>query len=123
MNRIFVAIASQIEQFTLIAVGAIPGALLRFYINSDFWSNTLGCALLGLIIAFRVNSSMKILLMIGFCGSFTSFAGWVVNLLNLIGEGFILQAAMSLFSVLIGGFVALGFGFVIGKRICHTFHP
>lgn len=73
---------------TLVAAGAIPGALLRWQLHELLLANLLGCLLLGLLLGSGGRSSdprPRLMLWggIGFCGSLTSFSSWMRQLAGL----------------------------------------
>ena len=109
--------------FFLVGLGAIPGALMRWQINNDVFSNILGAVFLGFLAGFQFNSKVQILLSIGFCGAFTTFSGWMMDVLQLIRTGFLLNAFGLVALTLLGGFLALFIGFLMGKKIKHSFQP
>ena len=107
----------------LIIIGSIPGAILRWQFNNDVFVNVFGSAFLGLILGLNVNRNIQLLLAVGFCGSFTTFSGWIGSVLELILNGLFLQAFVLTFFTLLAGFFALTLGFMFGKRIRYSFHP
>ncbi len=123
MYKTFAGSSLPFKNMVLLLAGAIPGALLRWQLHNDFYANIAGSALLGFIVSFQFGSALKVLLVIGFCGSLTTFSGWTLQMLGLIHDGFFLQAANVLTSTLFGGFLSLGLGFVIGKKINQSFMP
>ncbi len=76
---------------------------------------------MGCISSLRLNSSAKLFLIIGFCGSFTTFSGWMMDSFTLISEGFLFQAFILIGSTLIFGFLSLTLGFLLGKTIKQLF--
>ena len=69
---------------SLVATGAIPGALLRWHLPHLLIANLLGCLLLGLLLGWP-GARPRLMLWggIGFCGSLTSFSSWMLQLANL----------------------------------------
>ena len=75
------------EEFLLVALGAIPGALLRWLLQSDPVANLVGCLLIGISSGFKPPRPRLLLsLGIGFCGSLTTFSGWILSLANVISN-------------------------------------
>jgi CrcB protein len=66
----------------LVALGAIPGSLLRWLLNDLSAVNLLGAFVLGWLSATAVGRPRAWLLVggVGFCGSLTSFSGWILAL-------------------------------------------
>jgi CrcB protein len=71
-----------------VALGAIPGALLRWWLANLLVANTLGCFVVGLSGLLGAPSSRRRLLLgMGFAGSLTSFSGWVLALATHLRQG------------------------------------
>jgi CrcB protein len=102
------------EELLLVALGAVPGALLRWLLQLDPVANLLGCLLIGISSGFKPRRARLILAIgIGFCGSLTTFSGWIFSLANAISN--------ESFSVTILLLVELGSGILmvrVGKYIC-----
>ena len=102
------------NKFLLISLGAFPGALLRWKIDNILIVNIIGCFLLGIINALPISKKYKLIFGFSFCGSFTSFSGWSLQLFQLISQGLykliifnsILLILISFFSVYLGNFFA-----------------
>ncbi len=103
---------------TLVAAGAIPGALLRWQLPDLLLANLLGCLLLGLLLGL-CGTRPRLLLGggIGFCGSLTSFSSWMPQLAGLSplsGDGL-----RTLLLPLAGGVLALLAGRALGRALAH----
>jgi CrcB protein len=71
-----------------VALGAIPGALLRWWLANTLVANTLGCFVVGAAGLLGTPSTRRRLLVgVGFAGSLTTFSSWVHALLTLLGQG------------------------------------
>ena len=71
-----------------VALGAIPGALLRWRLDHLLLANTLGCFVVGAAgLLDTVSSRRRLLLGMGFAGALTSFSGWVFTLLSQLERG------------------------------------
>ena len=112
----------ELEELLLIGLGAVPGALLRWQVaihlqDQHLLVNTLGAALLGLLAGLPVNDRYRLLIGIGFCGSATTFSGWMLATIKLIssGEWF---AALGLIGCTLGLGLGAGLlGYLCGKTI------
>ena len=76
------------NNFYIISIGAIPGALMRWQLDQIFIVNIFGCFLIGLINSLHIGKRYKLLFGFGFCGSLTTFSGWSFKLFELINKGF-----------------------------------
>jgi CrcB protein len=107
----------------LVTLGAVPGALLRWrleqlaptispglpgLIMGDLLANLLACALLGVVLALPPERRAGHLAGgIGFCGSLSTFSGWISQLQGLVAAGRNGAAASLLLVSLGGGLVLL----------------
>ena len=102
------------KKFFLISIGAVPGALFRWQIDSIIIVNLIGCFLLGIINALPISNRYKLIFGFGFCGSLTTFSGWSFQSFQLISQGlyelFLLNAVLivliSFFAICLGDFLA-----------------
>ena len=81
-----------LRELLLVALGAMPGALLRWQAGGSATAhllvNVVGSFCLGVLagpIPFR--TSLVLLLGIGFCGSLTTFSSWMLDVMRLIQAG------------------------------------
>jgi CrcB protein len=99
--------------YLAIAIGSALGGILRWEIslrlNSDLpWGtllvNGLGSFMAGLIAAVLIhklpNDTFRLLLLIGFCGGFTTFSTFSLEAVNLLRSGLIINALAYAFSSL-----------------------
>jgi CrcB protein len=101
-------------ELLLVALGAIPGAWLRWGLHCDPLANLLGCLLIGLVSGQRpARPRLMLLLGIGFCGALTTFSGWILALASALGQGpgpalltLLLQLPVGLAAVLVGRLLA-----------------
>ncbi len=112
----------ELNKLLFLAIGAVPGALLRWQIQNDLIVNLLGTFFLGFIVGLRVNSRNYLLFGVGFCGALTTFSSWMVESTQLILKGFGLKVLLTLFFTLVFGFLAAAIGFFIGRKIIALKH-
>ena len=115
----------ELEELLLVAIGAIPGALLRWQIalhlqDHHLLVNIFGATLLGFLAGLPANYRYRLLFGIGFCGSVTTFSGWMLAATKQISSGDWFSAF-----TLIGCTLGLGLGagllgYLCGKTIYST---
>ncbi|MBM5799633.1 MAG: CrcB family protein [Cyanobacteria bacterium K_DeepCast_35m_m2_023] len=122
----------EIDELALVAGGAIPGALLRWQLESlasaangglqglfagDLAANLLGCLLLGLLSA-TASTRARLLLWagIGFCGSLTTFSSLMLELVRALDRGETQSSLHLLLVSLVGGLLLVALGRRAGKR-------
>tara|TARA_B100001250_G_scaffold284028_1_gene246068 strand:- start:218 stop:622 length:405 start_codon:yes stop_codon:yes gene_type:complete len=113
----------KIQKFIFVAIGAVPGALLRWQINNDLIVNSIGSLLIGVLIGAGLKERFRLILGVGFCGSCTTFSGWIFDVFSLFINQFYSQAIELTFHMLSWGlFAALG-GFLIGNKVKRYLAP
>ena len=116
------SLATELQELLLVAVGAVPGALLRWQFSvvlhdRDVLVNVLGSLILGLLLGLPYRPRLQLLAGIGFCGSLTTFSSWMVNSVDLINSGEAL-AALGLIGMTLGlGLGGAALGLLIGRNI------
>ena len=112
----------ELQELLLVALGAVPGALLRWQLavhlqDRNVLVNTLGAAILGLLAGLPAAPRRQLLVGIGFCGSVTTFSSWMLAAMKHFGAGD-WAAALGLIGLTLGlGLGAAAFGFSLGRRI------
>lgn len=115
------------QKFLLIAIGGASGSVLRYLTSlfvgtffsgkfplATFIINFLGCFLIGLFFQFsgKFDEKIKYLLMIGFCGGFTTFSTFANENLQLIQAGNYLTALAYMLLSVVTGVVAVWLGMI-----------
>ena len=116
------ALRVELQELLLVALGAVPGALLRWQLglhlaDRNLLANVLGAALLGCLAGLPAAPRRQLLLGIGFCGSLTTFSSWMLDAVRLlaVGDG---ASALGLIGLTLGlGLGAAALGFQMGRRI------
>ena len=114
----------------LVALGALPGAWLRFLLVNHLqpllprkhWAtagvNLVACLALGLLLSLGDGCGdlhrLNLLLSVGFLGSFSTFSTFVVELLQALGEGEAGEALGLAGLSVAGGLLALELGRWLG---------
>ena len=116
------ALKFELQELLLVALGAMPGALLRWQLalhlaDQNLVANTLGSALLGFVAGLPAAPRRQLLLGVGFCGSLTTFSSWMLDAVRQLGVGEI-KAAAGLIGLTLGlGLGAAALGFQLGRKI------
>ena len=116
------SLVAELQELFLVAVGAVPGALLRWQValhwaDRNVLVNVLGAALLGYLAGLPAAPRRQLLVGIGFCGSLTTFSSWMLDAMQLISTGHIAEA-LGLVGLTLGlGVGAAALGFWLGQRL------
>ena len=126
------------EPFTKIlsvAVGGATGAVARYLINLSplaglferfpfptFFINVSGSFLIGLLFIvlndrFDVGDNVRLMLIVGFLGAFTTFSTFELEIYGLIRDKFFFAALAYLLLSVTAGFVGVAAGILAGRRI------
>lgn len=98
-----------------VALGAVPGALLRWMLANTLAANTLGCFVVGASgLLGSTTNRRRLLLGVGFAGSLTSYSTWVLALVTHLQRG---QWGALVRQVLVDG--ALGVGALLLGAMAH----
>ena len=112
---------SELNELLLVAVGAVPGALLRWQValhlgDQNLLVNVLGAALLGFLAGLPAAPRRQLLLGIGFCGSLTTFSSWMLAVAKDLMAGN-WGGAVALLGLTLGlGLGGAALGFSLGRR-------
>jgi CrcB protein len=122
------------QKLALLAVGGGLGALARYglagLVQRGFTTfpmgtavvNMLGCFLIGLVWAvtaerFAVLPNVRVALLVGFLGAFTTFSTYVLETSDLIGDSEYLLAGLNVAGQNVIGVVAFFLGLALGRLI------
>ena len=112
----------------LVGFGGFSGAICRYLVQNllserypgtfpwgTFTANILGCFLIGIIYGLAehhkvMSHEFRLLLAVGFCGSFTTFSAFAVENLTMIQLGNYLSAGIYILLSLILGLAAVFIG-------------
>ena len=103
--------------FVLISLGSILGALLRWQIDEIFAVNIIGCFLLGFFNSLSIQKKNKLILVVGLCGSMTTFSGWSFYLYNLLNLRMYELFLVHSISIVLIGISAVGLGYIVAKKL------
>ena len=116
-----------IRNLLLIAFGGAAGSVLRYLlsnINTSFpWGtftvNILGSLLIGLLVGFAskgvLSPEMKLLLVTGFCGGFTTFSTFANESFGMMKAGDVLLTALYVGASVVIGILAVWGGMMLSN--------
>lgn len=64
-----------------------------------------------------LDANMRLLLMVGFCGAFTTFSTFILEIANLIKDGEVTRAFLNVLLSVVIGFIVLRIGIFLGEVI------
>ena len=122
-----------IKNFLIVGVGGAVGSMLRYAVQKFFQAQTAaafptgtllvniaGCFLIGILWSLvsrslTWNDEMKLLLMTGFCGGFTTFSAFTLEGIGLLKENRTVLFVIYLTASIVGGLLATFIGIRIVK--------
>jgi CrcB protein len=120
-----------IMKVLLVALGGSIGAVTRYLINISpvasflqpfpfhtFLINVAGSFLIGfLAVKFEISDMMKLLLITGFLGAFTTFSAFELETFELMRERNLLTAVLYVSLSFAFGFIGVALGVWLGRKI------
>lgn len=117
----------------LVGIGGLLGAISRFVTTRWLTTacpfpshiatviiNTAGSLFLGLLVARATGSGQAvhwhIFLTVGFCGSFTTFSSWILDISSLARQASLQATISHVIASLILGVAAFALGMLVGQR-------
>lgn len=101
--------------------------LRNLFLFPPFWSivvvNLIGCLIIGFLSGLFLrppHESVRLLLITGFLGSFTTYSTFMLDLVTLTEKGMIPTALLSFMIHIIGGFALCFFGLLIARALIHA---
>lgn len=123
------------SKFIFLAIGGMAGTIARYALEGSVFRalgtgfpygtlavNILGCFILGFLASisedkFLLSPNLRLLLMIGFCGAFTTFSTFILETSNLIRDGETLRAFMNVLLSVVIGFIIFRIGVLFGDLL------
>ena len=124
-----------LKNILLIGSGGFIGSVARYYISrlNLFWGflsipfgtlivNILGCFIIGFITGISDKSNIltldvRLFLMVGFCGGFTTFSSFANENLMLLHNGQIISIVLYTALSVVLGFLAVYLGYVLSNLL------
>lgn len=116
-----------IRNLLLVAFGGAAGSVLRYLLSSlntsfpwgTFAVNILGALLIGLLVGLVskgvLSPEMKLLMVTGFCGGFTTFSTFANESFGMMKAGDVLQMALYVGASVVIGILAVWGGMMISN--------
>ena len=122
-----------IKNFLIVGLGGAAGSMLRYAVQKFFQVqsansfptgtllvNIAGCFIIGILWSMvsrtlTWNEEMKLLLMTGFCGGFTTFSAFTLEGIGLLKENKAALFLLYLTASVVGGLIATFIGIRIAK--------
>ena len=122
-----------IKNLILVAIGGASGSVLRYLIHwivskktfstfpyQTFIVNIIGCLIIGILVGYLAknqsqNETLKLLLITGFCGGFTTFSAFGLENVNMIQNQNYQLAFIYTSLSLVLGILAVSLGIFISK--------
>ena len=115
-----------LKQILIVGMGGAAGSMLRYIVSlatarfnngpwpvATFIVNITGCFLIGLLVARfspAQDQQLRLLLITGFCGGYTTFSAFSYENIQLLSNGQALTAAGYIFASVIVGIAAVWLG-------------
>jgi len=127
-----------IKQVALVALGGSMGSVLRYLTSlwivkrfpytfplGTFIVNITGCFIIGFLLGLSIfrdipDNELKLLLIVGFCGGYTTFSALSSESLQLLGAGNYWTLALYIAGSIVLGLIAVWGGNVLSKVILQT---
>lgn len=112
------------QSYIFVGLGGMLGSILRFAVSSyyqkaplgTFIVNILGCLLIGYLSARIENVGLKLLLLTGFLGGFTTFSTFGLETFQMLKDGDFLRAALYVSASVVLGILAVFLGTVLASN-------
>lgn len=124
-----------LKQIFFVGLGGGVGSILRYLVSyftakyyagtfpvATFFINVTGCLIIGILAGFfsshfSFNDNLKLLLITGFCGGYTTFSTFALENLNLLQYNHTLIMLLYVFLSVILGIIAVWLGLNTGSSI------
>jgi len=121
-----------LKQLLAVGIGGGCGSILRYLVSfftaryyvgtfplATFFANVSGCFLIGLLAGilgnyFPYNTNLKLLLITGFCGGYTTFSTFAMENVNMLQYNHLWTTVLYIAASTVCGIVAVWLGLNIG---------
>ena len=102
--------------------GFVYGVLGTSFPYGTLVINLLGCLIIGFLSTmaeekFLLGSNVRVMLMIGFCGAFTTFSTLILETNNLVRDGEMMRAFTNITVSVIAGLILFRIGIMVAEII------
>ena len=122
-------------KYVELIIGGSVGTISRYLLGGFVYSisgtsfpygtlviNLLGCFIIGFLSTmaeekFLLGSNVRVMLMVGFCGAFTTFSTLIFETNNLVRDGEMIRAFTNLAVSIIAGLILFRIGIVLAEII------
>ncbi len=121
-------------KFIAIAAGGSIGAILRYFVSTypykfikpefplgTFLANIIGCLVIGFIFQLStvkiLSPNLRLFIMVGLLGSFTTFSTFSLETMNLLKNGQTLLAGVNVIASVSIGLMAVFFGIKLSQML------
>lgn len=119
----------------VLSLGGVLGTLARYFMSSTVHRaagpgfpfgtlavNALGCFLIGFLGALAEKKAgfgphMRLMLMVGFCGAFTTFSTYIVDTHGLMQDGEMWKDMANMVASVVIGFLVFRLGLILGNLL------
>jgi len=121
------------SKYVELVIGGSVGTIARYSVAGLVYSifgttfpygtlvvNLTGCFIIGFLSTlaeekFLLGSSVRVMLMMGFCGAYTTFSSLILETNNLVHDGEMVRAFMNLFISVLAGFIIFRIGVLVAE--------
>ena len=105
-----------------VLAGSVYKALGADFPYGTLAVNLIGCFIIGFLASlsdhkFLLSPNVRLFLLIGFCGAFTTFSTFIFETSNLIKDGQVLRAFWNVMFSVVAGFIIFRLGVLLGEII------
>ena len=100
-----------------VSIGAVVGGIVGSHLDNIIISNSIGSYLIGLFMGLSLQGGIRLFLVVGFCGSLTTFSGWIYDFFLMLKNGSIFEAFLYILFILSLGIIFVYLGFFSSRKL------